>query len=61
MEFILNENDMQSSITYFDSVVAAIQKKQFEVKQPPDIKMCLECDFKKYCFSQGIIKLKQTM
>ncbi|HEY9385802.1 MAG TPA: PD-(D/E)XK nuclease family protein [Nitrososphaeraceae archaeon] len=60
MEFILNENDIKSSISYFDDVVDAIQKKQFEVKQPPDIKVCLECDFKNTVPARALSSLNKV-
>jgi len=42
---------------YFDSVVARILARDFAVKQPPERKVCSECDFRTYCQGQGTIKI----
>ena len=41
---------------YFDSVVARILAREFAVRQPPEQKVCSECDFRTYCQGQGTIK-----
>jgi DNA helicase-2/ATP-dependent DNA helicase PcrA len=40
---------------YFDSVVDCILARDFAVKQPPERKVCTECDFRVYCQRQGTI------
>ena len=42
---------------YFDSVVARILARDFTVKQPPERKVCSECDFRVYCQRQGTIEV----
>ena len=37
---------------YFDSVVTQILARDFGVKQPPERKVCSECDFRTYCQGQ---------
>lgn len=42
---------------YFNSVVAQILARDFAVKQPPERKVCSECDFRVYCQRQGTIEV----
>ncbi len=42
---------------YFDSVVDRILARDFAVKQPPERKVCSECDFRAYCQRQGTVKV----
>jgi DNA helicase-2/ATP-dependent DNA helicase PcrA len=55
MEFRLYDDDIESSIRYFEDIVQRIERKEFKVERPPAAKICMECDFRKYCMSQGII------
>jgi len=43
---------------YFDSVVGKILACKFTVDSPPERKICSECDFRRYCLSQGTISLR---
>jgi len=38
---------------YFDGVVERILAHDFAVRQPPERKVCAECDFRAYCQEQG--------
>jgi len=59
VKFRLSENDIQSSVNYFDSIVEIIKKKDFEVRKTPDSRVCGECDFRTYCSNEGIITFKR--
>ena len=41
---------------HFDEVVSRIEKKEFDVKKPPEAGICLECDLRTLCKAEGIIK-----
>jgi DNA helicase II / ATP-dependent DNA helicase PcrA len=58
VEIPFNENDLNQAGEYFDSIITFIQNKEFKVKEAPKPKICRECDFKRYCIAEGIIKLK---
>ncbi len=59
MEFSFNNDDIRNSGKHFDDVVAQIQKKEFNVKAPPDTtKVCKQCDFRSYCAKEGTIIFK---
>ncbi len=59
MEFSFNGDDIRNSGKHFDDVVAQIQKKEFNVKTPPDTtKVCKQCDFRSYCAKEGTIIFK---
>lgn len=57
-EFPVDEQEIKNAGSHFDEVVSEIQKKKFEVKNPPASNICKECDFRSYCTSQGTIKFK---
>ncbi|MFQ5852481.1 MAG: PD-(D/E)XK nuclease family protein, partial [Candidatus Binatia bacterium] len=44
---------------HFDRVVAQILEKDFMIKKPPEAKVCKECDFRSYCYHEGVIKLRE--
>ena len=44
---------------HFDQVVAKILDKDFVIKRPPEAKVCKECDFRNYCYHEGVIKLRE--
>jgi len=33
--------------------------KDFVIKRPPEAKVCKECDFRNYCYHEGVIKLRE--
>jgi DNA helicase-2/ATP-dependent DNA helicase PcrA len=37
---------------YFDQVVARIQAREFDVKTPPEPKICKECDLRLLCHTR---------
>jgi len=45
---------------YFDGVVDQILARDFAVKQPPERKVCNECDFRAYCQGQGTIRIHDS-
>jgi DNA helicase-2/ATP-dependent DNA helicase PcrA len=58
VEIPFNENDIRRAGEYFDTIITFIQNKKFKVKEAPKQKICRECDFKKHCMTEGLIKLK---
>lgn len=59
MEFRFNGDDIRNSGKHFDDVVVQIQKKEFNVKTPPDTtKVCKQCDFRSYCAKEDTIIFK---
>ena len=56
MLFPYEPDKVDEAGAYFDSVVARILARDFAVTQPPERKVCSECDFRVYCQGQGTIK-----
>ena len=46
--------------THFDHVVDQILRKNYEIKAPPERKVCNECDLRVYCGREGTIKIKEN-
>jgi DNA helicase-2/ATP-dependent DNA helicase PcrA len=46
---------------HFDTVVGRIQAKQFEVKVPPELAICNECDLRMLCHAEGILTRKEVL
>lgn len=46
---------------YFDGVVTQILDQDFAIEEPPEVKVCRECDFKVYCQEQGTINLSRNL
>jgi len=57
MIFPYHSEDVARAGAYFDAVVARILAREYSVERPPEKKVCLECDFRRYCESQGTIRL----
>lgn len=55
MFFPYEPEKVTETSAYFDSVVARILARVFAVKQPPEVKVCRECDFRVYCGREGKI------
>ncbi len=55
MEFPYEPHIVESAGDYFDQVVRKIQDHDFRVLQPPERKICTECDLRSYCISDGLI------
>jgi len=55
--FLYEPERVAEAGVYFDSVVARILARDFAVKQPPEAKVCRECDFRRYCQGQGTIRV----
>ena len=59
MEFKYENDNIEETFRYFDSVVKNIKDKKFDVEILPDTgKICKECDFRFYCSQNGIIKFE---
>lgn len=56
MELPYRPEVVEEAGAYFDQVVGRIQNKEFAVVQPPEPKICKECDMKTFCRSEGLIK-----
>lgn len=59
MVFPYKPQDVAEAGAYFDAVVARILAEEYAVVDPPEEKICLECDFRQYCESQGTIRLRE--
>jgi len=57
MIFPYEPDKVDEAGAYFDSVVARILARDFAVTQPPETKVCAECDFRAYCQGQGTIRI----
>lgn len=56
MELPYRPEVVEEAGAYFDDVVGKIQDKQFAVVEPPEPKICKECDMKTFCRSEGLIR-----
>jgi DNA helicase-2/ATP-dependent DNA helicase PcrA len=55
MELPYRQDLVEEAGTYFDEVVKKIQAKDFRVLEPPEPKICKECDLKTFCKVDGLI------
>jgi len=60
MEFPYKPEIVEEAGTYFDSVVARILKRDYQIKKPPEKKICKECDIRPYCGREGVIVIKES-
>jgi DNA helicase-2/ATP-dependent DNA helicase PcrA len=60
MVFEFNAGDVSAATEHFESVVRAIQARDFHVSEPPAKEVCSECDFKVLCESDGTISKSDT-
>lgn len=58
MAFAYDPKDVDDAVSHFSEVVREIQAQNFHVSDPPDRKVCDECDFRTLCESDGTIKPK---
>ena len=56
MEFPYRPDRVAGAGQRFDTVVGKIQAGDFKVIQPPEPKICSDCDLKTLCTSQGLIR-----
>ena len=56
MEFPYRPEMVAEAGHHFDEVVAKIEANEFRVLTPPEPRICLECDFRSYCQSNGTIQ-----
>ena len=56
MELPYRPEVVEEAGRYFDKVVGKIQREEFAVVEPPEPKICKECDMKTFCRSEGLIK-----
>lgn len=56
MEFPYDRDMVQEADRYFDAVIRKIQTKAFVVAKVPEAAICKECDFSRYCASDGLFK-----
>lgn len=60
MEFPYKPEIVEEAGAYFDSVVARILKRDYQIKKPPEKKICKECDIRPYCGREGAIVIKES-
>jgi DNA helicase-2/ATP-dependent DNA helicase PcrA len=58
MSFPYRPERVEEAGAYFDRVVEKILARDFAVRQPPERRVCTECDFRVYCQRQGTIRLR---
>ncbi len=58
MTFAYDPKDVEDAVGHFDEVVKEIQAQNFSVINVPEKKVCLECDFRNLCETDGTIQLK---
>ena len=58
MSFPYRPERVEGAGAYFDRVVDRILARDFAVRQPPERRVCAECDFRVYCQRQGTIRLR---
>lgn len=61
MTFDYEPSKVDEAGTYFDTVVDKILAQDYAIEEPPERKVCKECDFRRYCHSQGTIVLPRQM
>ncbi len=59
MVFPYHPEVVDAAGTHFDQVVTQILAKNFDITTSPETKVCKECDFRHYCYHQGVIKLRE--
>jgi DNA helicase-2/ATP-dependent DNA helicase PcrA len=59
MEFPYRPERVEEAGAYFDEVVAKILRKDFTIQTVPESKICKECDVRRYCHSEGTIRLQE--
>ncbi len=57
MVFPYRPDLVEAAGAHFDGVVAQVLEKNFAIKTPPEKKVCKECDFRIYCYHEGVIML----
>jgi DNA helicase-2/ATP-dependent DNA helicase PcrA len=55
MEFPFRPELVAEAAKHFDSVVAKIHARDFNVPIPPERKICKECDIRSYCVQTGLV------
>ena len=58
MVFPYEPEKVDAAGEYFDHVVSQILAQDFTIEEPPERKVCRECDFRAYCEGQGTIQLR---
>jgi DNA helicase-2/ATP-dependent DNA helicase PcrA len=58
MEFPYRPELVGAAGAHFDRVVSKILQQVFAIQQPPEKKICKECDLRSYCHHEGVILLK---
>jgi DNA helicase-2/ATP-dependent DNA helicase PcrA len=57
-EIPFTEKEINNAAENFNSIVTLIQNNEFKVQEAPKPKVCVECDFRRSCTTEGIIKLR---
>jgi len=56
MEFPYRPELVEEAGRHFDEVVAKIESNDFGIIQPPESRICKECDLRALCINEGIIR-----
>ena len=60
MQFPYRPEIVDQAGIHFDHVVDQILKKEYQIHNIPERKVCKECDLRLYCGREGTIKIKET-
>lgn len=55
MELPYRSETVDEAGRHFDEVAGKIRRKEFRVLEPPEKKICKECDMKTFCQADGLI------
>jgi CRISPR/Cas system-associated exonuclease Cas4 (RecB family) len=56
MEIPYRPEKVEAAGRRFDRVVSRIQARDYSVTQPPESKVCKECDLKTFCAAEGVLR-----
>ena len=56
MEFPYRTEFVEEAGRHFDGVVGRILAKDFQVSVPPEAGICKECDLRRFCAAEGLVK-----
>ena len=54
--FPYNKDKINEAVKQFEKVIVDIEGKNFQVKVPPALHICKECDIRHLCMREGLIK-----
>lgn len=51
---------VEAAGAHFDQIVGKILQRDFSIQAPPESRICKECDLRRYCDHDGVIRLQQS-